>query len=135
MNLKKKKILAAKVLGVGKKRIRFIEPRLDEIKEAITRQDIKDLHKDGAIVIKEITGRRSVKRNHSRSVGNVRKKIKARKRNYIMLTRKLRKHLSELKSQGKLSHEEIAELRKRIRNKEFRGKEHFKEHIKENKSK
>jgi large subunit ribosomal protein L19e len=129
MNLQKKKALAAKVLGVGKKRIKFLEPRLEEIKEAITRQDIKDLYKDGAIVIKQITGRRSVKRNPSRSTGNVRKKIKLRKRKYVVLTRKLRRHLAELKIQKKVTPEEVTELRKRIRNKEFRGKAHFKEHI------
>ena len=54
MNLKKKKILAAKTLGVGRNRIRLLKSRLDEIKEAITKQDIRDLKNDGAILIKEI---------------------------------------------------------------------------------
>jgi large subunit ribosomal protein L19e len=129
MNLEKKKMLAAKVLKVGKKRIIFIEPRLEEIKEAITRQDIRDLHNDGAIIIREITGRRSVKRTPSRSAGNIRKKIKKRKRDYMNMTRKLRGYVAELKNQKKLTSEEITELRKKIRNKEFRGKAHLKEHI------
>jgi large subunit ribosomal protein L19e len=130
MNLEKKKILASKVLGVGKNRIMFLEPRLDEIKEAITRQDIRDLQKDGAIVIKNIKGRKTKRKRRSRSVGNLRKNIKNRKRNYVSLTRKLRKHVSELKNQGKLSKEEITEFRKRIRNKEFRSKNNLIEHIK-----
>ena len=54
MNLRKKKILAAKALKVGKERIIFLKPRLEEIKEAITKQDIKDLYKEGAIKIKEV---------------------------------------------------------------------------------
>ncbi len=58
MNLEKKKKLAARTLNVGKERIIFLKSRLEEIKEAITRQDIKDLHKDGAIIIKEEKGRK-----------------------------------------------------------------------------
>lgn len=129
MNLEKKKILASKVFGVGKSRIMFVEPRLDEIKEAITRQDIRDLQKDGAIIIKNIKGRRSKKTGKSRSVGNVRKKINKRKRNYVLLTRRLREYTAQLKNQGKFSKEEVAEIRKKIRNKHFRSKGHLKEHI------
>lgn len=113
MNLEKKKILASKVFGVGKSRIMFVEPRLDEIKEAITRQDIRDLQKDGAIIIKNIKGRRSKKTGKSRSVGNVRKKINKRKRNYVLLTRRLREYTAQLKNQGKFSKEEVAEIRKK----------------------
>ncbi len=43
MNLRTKKELAAKALKVGKERIVFVEARLDEIKEAITKQDMRDL--------------------------------------------------------------------------------------------
>ena len=46
MQLSNKKELAAKVLEVGKGRIIFVESALAEIKEAITRQDILDLHKN-----------------------------------------------------------------------------------------
>ena len=59
MDLKKKKALAVRALGVGAKRIKFLEPRLEEIKEALTKQDIRDLYKDGAIVIKNISGRKT----------------------------------------------------------------------------
>ena len=54
MNLAKKKSLAARVFGVGKSRVVFAKSRLNEIKEAITKQDIRDLKKDGAITILEI---------------------------------------------------------------------------------
>ncbi len=40
MNLSKKKLLAVKTLRVGKERITFSPSRLDEIKEAITKQYI-----------------------------------------------------------------------------------------------
>ena len=58
MQLAKKKELASKVLKVGKNRVVFVESSLPEIKEAITRQDILDLRKSGAIQIKEVSGRK-----------------------------------------------------------------------------
>ena len=131
MNLRKKKQLAAKTLKIGKNRILFLKPRLDEIKEAITKQDIRDLVKDGAIIIKQIKGRKKIKkRKRKKGFGNVKKKVKKRKESYVKVTRKLRKYLSELKRQGKISKEEVKDLRKKIRNKMFRSKSHLKEQIK-----
>ena len=78
MKLDKKKAIAARVFGVGKKRIIFVEPRLSEIKEAITKEDIRALKEDGAIIIKPIKARRSTpKRKVKRGPGNIRKKAKA----------------------------------------------------------
>ncbi|MEK6757647.1 MAG: 50S ribosomal protein L19e [Nanoarchaeota archaeon] len=130
MNLSKKKILAAHALKVGKKRIAFATSRLADIKEAITKQDIKDLHKDGAIFIKEIKGRKKRdKKAPKRSPGNVRKKVNKRKQEYVIMTRKLRKHVAEIKKQGILSVGEIKDMRKKIRNKAFRSKAHMKEYV------
>ena len=58
MNLKKKKALAAKALKVGVGRIKFNPLRIDEIKEAITKQDIKDLNASKAIIVREVKGRK-----------------------------------------------------------------------------
>ena len=130
MNLAKKKALAVRTLKVGKERIIFSKSRLNEIKEAITKQDIRDLQRDGAIVIKEIKGRRKIKkRKRKRSPGKIKKKVNKRKEEYVIMTRKLRKYVAEMKKQGKLSREEIAEIRKRIRNKKFKSKSHLKEYI------
>ena len=130
MNLAKKKALAVRTLKVGKERIIFSKSRLNEIKEAITKQDIRDLQNDGAIVIKEIKGRRKIKKKkRKRSSGKIKKKVNKRKEEYVIMTRKLRKYVAEMKKQGKLSREEITEIRKRIRNKKFRSKSHLKEYI------
>jgi large subunit ribosomal protein L19e len=128
MNLRKKKALAARTFGVGLARIEFVKPRLEEIKEAITKQDIRDLHKDGAIKIKEIKGRKTItKKKKKKSVGNVRKKVNRRKSEYVAMTRKLRKHLAE--NREKLTDKERKEIRKKIRNRFFRSKAHLKEHM------
>ncbi len=129
MNLKKKKDLARKILKVGKDRIIFVEPRLEEIKEAITKQDIRDLQKEGAINIKEKKGKKKVKRKKSRSIGNIRKKVNKRKREYIDITRKLRKYIAELKKQNKITKDEAEDIRKKIRNRNFKSKENLKDYI------
>ncbi|OIO41781.1 hypothetical protein COX97_00985 [Candidatus Pacearchaeota archaeon CG_4_10_14_0_2_um_filter_05_32_18] len=130
MNLSNKKILAAKTLGVGTGRIELNINRLDEIKEAITRQDIKDLVKSGAIKIKETKGRRkNVKRKQRRRIGKIKLKVKARKRSYIIITRKLRTYIKGLKTQEKITNEKYAELRKQIRNRSFKSKRHLKENL------
>ncbi|MFH1365361.1 MAG: 50S ribosomal protein L19e [archaeon] len=126
MDLGKKRALAARTLKVGKERIFFVPSRLDEVKEAMTKQDIRDLHKEKAILIRDIKGRRiKIRKKKKKGDGNKKKNIKNKKKTYMILTRKLRKDLGNLKSQGKISKEESKEIRKRIRNKAYRSKAHF----------
>jgi large subunit ribosomal protein L19e len=128
MNLTNKKELAAKVLKVGKNRIYFVEENLPEIKEAITRQDIQDLHAAGAIQIKEVSGRKkNVKRKNRRRTGKVKKKVNVRKQEYVIITRKLRTYLKYLLKTGKVDREEYKETRKQIRARKFKSKRNLKE--------
>ena len=130
MKLRSKKLMAARTLKVGKKRIHFSNSRLDEIKEAITKQDIRDLKSDGAIIIKEIKGRkRKIGKPKKRGPGKVKKNVSKRKQKYVVMTRKLRKCVWEMKKQEKISNEEYKDIRKKIRNKFFRSKSHLKEYI------
>lgn len=130
MNLEKKKQLAARALGVGKSRIHFNTQRLDEIKEAITKQDIRDLYVAGAISINESLGRRKVvKRKIVRKAGSIKKKVKGGKREYITITRKLRSYLAELKKHEKISSEQFYKLRTEIRARAFKSKAQLKERI------
>jgi len=87
MKLEGKKELASRALGIGKKRIVFNKERISEIKEAITKQDIRDLLKDKAIFINEIKGRKKiVRRKTRRRAGSVKKKVNNRKRDYMNIT-------------------------------------------------
>ena len=129
MNLSKKKDLARRTLGIGRERIIFLESRLEDIKEAITKQDIRDLQKEGAILIREIRGKRKAKKKRKRSTGNIRKKVKRRKKDYVIMTRKLRKYVSEMKKMGKISKEDVRDIMKKIRNRIFMSKSHLREHI------
>ena len=131
MKLDKKKELAARTLKVGKARIIFNTSRLDEIKEAITKQDIKDLLTDKAITVKEIKGRKKiVKRRTRRKPGSIRKKVNTRKQDYVKLTRKLRLFLHNLKKRGNLPQERFIELRKEIRASSLKNLAQLKEKIK-----
>ena len=129
MNLRAKKQLA-NTLGVGKERIVFVNERIEEIKEAITKQDIRDLKKDGAIIIKEIKGRKkNTAKKRRRGMGKVRRKVNTRKKDYVTLTRKLRKTLADKKRKGEIDRKEFKEIRKKIRNKIFKSKTHLKEYL------
>ena len=130
MNLKNKKELAGKTLKVGKDRIVFVNERLAEIKEAITKQDIKDLVSAGAIKISPIKGRKTnVSRKNKRGTGKVKLKVNKRKQEYVIITRKLRRYVLELKKQGRISVDEATEIRKGIRNRAFKSKANLKLYV------
>jgi len=130
MQLSKKKALAAKVLDVGKERVIFSTENLPEIKEAITRQDIRDLVSSGAISIRPIRGRKKViRRKHRRRTGKVKQKVKKKKEDYVIMTRKLRKFAKHLLKTNQIENEKYKEVRKRIRARKFKGKRHLKESI------
>ena len=128
MNFANKKALAAKVLKVGKNRIYFNTESLDEIKEAITRQDIQDLYKAGAIQIKEVAGRKKiVKRKQRRRTGKIKKKVNKSKQEYVIITRKLRTFLKFLLKTGSIDRDKYKEARKQVRARKFKSKRNLKE--------
>ena len=129
MQLNKKKELAGRVFGIGKERIVFNKEGLSDIKEAITREDIRDLYKRKVIVIRAIKGRKKIARRKRRKTGKIRKKVNTRKKDYATLTRKLRAFIAELKNKEIIRAEEYRNLRKEIRSKNFRSKAHIKERI------
>ncbi len=130
MNMGNRKELAAKTLKVGKDKITFVRARLEEIKEAITKQDIRELVLTGAIKVKMKKGRKTnVSRKNRKGEGKIKKKVNKRKQEYVIITRKLRAFTAELKKQGKLSKEEVTEIRKRIRNRAFKSKANLKSYV------
>jgi large subunit ribosomal protein L19e len=132
MNLLKKKELAARTLNVGKSRIVFNKQRIEDIKEAITKQDIRDLQQDKAILVKQIKGKSKIKKRKTRrGVGTRKKKVNTRKQDYVILTRKLRSYLATLKKQNKIEQLPFIELRKEIRARTIKSLAHMKERIKE----
>jgi large subunit ribosomal protein L19e len=130
MKLDKKKQFIANVLGIGKGRIVLNTNRLADIKEAMTRQDVKDLLNDGAIFIKDIHGRAKVERRKNRRRAGSKKKFTEKgKKVYMRLTRKLRAYLAELKRKSLITPEVFKKLRQEIRAHSFKSKTHLKERM------
>lgn len=132
MKLEKKRALVARTLGVGNDRIIFNANSLSSIKEAITKQDVRDLIGAGAIKVRERKGRKAVERRLSRRrYGSIKKKVKNSKSQYIILTRKLRAYLFQLREKKRINPQDYETLRKEIKMKSFRSLSHMKERMKE----
>ncbi|MEN7982005.1 MAG: 50S ribosomal protein L19e [Nanoarchaeota archaeon] len=132
MNLRTKKTLASSALKVGRERVVFLKSRIDEIKEAITKQDIRDLKQEGAILVKDIGGRKkNVKRKNKRGTGKIKKKVNTRKQDYVIMTRKLRKIVAGKKVLGEIDRAETKDIRNKIRNRVFKSGAHLKKYIME----
>lgn len=116
-NLKAKKTMAAKVLGVGLNKVWFDPSRLNEIKEAITKQDIADLIKDKAIKkkpdegVKRRAGKLKLKRkNKGRKRNEGRIRLRTRKQDYHKRIRKMRNFLKTFKKNEQISKKRYYEL-------------------------
>lgn len=130
MKLDKKKQLAMKVLKVGKGRVIFDSESLAEIKEAITKQDIRDLFSQGIIKIKGKKGKKRLeKRKTKRKSGKRKKRVRKEKKDYVRITRKLRRYVLELRKSEKISKEDYKRLRKEIKARAFKSKSRLKEHL------
>jgi large subunit ribosomal protein L19e len=49
VNIRKKRELIARIIGVGANRVRFEPDKLDEVSDSITRENMRALIKNGAI--------------------------------------------------------------------------------------
>ncbi len=132
MNLANKKELAKKALGIGKRRIIFTKAGSTEINEAITKNDIRDLVKEGIILIRPVSGRRKVeKRKRKRGPGKIKMTSKRRKQGYVKITRKLRAYVKSLKDSSKITKELYYELRKKIKTRAFKSQAQLKNYLME----
>jgi large subunit ribosomal protein L19e len=134
MNLANKKVLASRALHVGKNKIVFNPEGLNEIKEAITKQDIMNLFNEGIISIKPKSGRKKIKkRTTKKGPGKIKLKVKHRKRDYVKITRKLRKIILTLKNNKTISKELYRDLRKKIKMRFFKSRQNLNDYLKNQK--
>ncbi|MEK6820313.1 MAG: 50S ribosomal protein L19e [Nanoarchaeota archaeon] len=129
MNLRKKKKLIARVLKIGMGRVILDKDMQEEIKEAITRQDIKQLKTEKIVRIKEGKGRKKQRRKGKRGMGSIKKKVGKRKKTYVAMIRKMRGYVKDLKERGQITREQHTKLRKRAKAREFRDLSHLREAI------
>lgn len=143
MKLNNQKRLAASVLGISSKRVKLDPERLTEIKEAITKSDIRALMREGAITS---IHKRGVSRNRARDNIIQRKKGRrygkgslkgvstsrlSRKTAWINRVRSQREFIKYLKQKGVLSVYNYRLLRNKIKGGFFRSRRHVKLFIEE----
>ena len=136
VNLKAKKRLAARVTGVGIHRIKFDTDHLDDIADAITRENIRSLITANTIRIKSFTGT-SKGRAHTKKAQKNKRGTKqgskqgakgarvGKKEVYVAKVRSLRRLLKIAKDRKDLTNPEFWELYKKVGGNTVRNKAHL----------
>jgi large subunit ribosomal protein L19e len=143
MDLKIQKRLAAEVLNCSEKRVILDTTKLEDIKEAITKADIRSLINDGAITRRPIKGVSrfwakyisSQKKKGRRKGFGSRKGVKTArlgdKEKWMNSVRLQRKFLKELRAKSIISRKNYADLYMKSKGGFFRSKQHIKLFIEE----
>jgi len=142
-SVKSQKRMAAEIMKIGKNRVHISPTNLEEVKQAITREDVKKLIKKGIIKKKKINGISSFrkkkhtaqkKKGRRKGVGSRKGKKGARtpkKRNWINKIRIQRRFLLNIKN--KLKKGQFRRLYLMCKGGFFRSKAHLKLFINEHK--
>ena len=145
MELKVQKRIAADVLKCSKNRVVFDSDRLSDIKEAITKVDIRSLVNEGAIKVRPIKGtsrikarKRALQRSKGRQKGFGKRKGKkgarlTKKRAWINKVRVQREFVKELREKELITTNAYQQLYLKIKGGFFRSKRHIKLYIDEHK--
>jgi len=137
MSIVSKKRIAASILKVGVNRVRIDPERIQDVVDAVTREDIKRLIKEGAIwaVPKRgiSSGRRKMKRKR-RGPGSKKGSKGARmgkKERWVRQVRALRRYLKALKARRRISNEIFKQVYKKVKGGEIKTVRRLKEIIAE----
>ena len=136
VNLKAKKRLASRVTGVGVHRIKFDSDHLDDIADAITRQNIRSLITANTIQIKPFTGtsrgRAQAKKDQKKKRGTGQGSKQGRKgarvgkkEVYVAKVRSLRRLLKIAKDRKDITNSEFWVLYKKVGGNTVRNKAHL----------
>jgi large subunit ribosomal protein L19e len=141
-NLAAKKKMAAEVLGVGVSRIWLDPGQTDKLQDAITRESIKQLIKDGVIKVKKKKGisrgrvrqRKAKLKKRGRGAGSKEGAKGARagkKERWVKKVRALRRYVKILKDRGEITNDTAKKLRLMIKGGQVRSLRHLREIISE----
>ena len=146
VNLRAKKRLVSRIVGVGLHRVKFDNDHLDDITDAITRVNIRSLITANTIKIKRIVGtshgRATLKKIQRRKRGTKQGSKKGRKgarvgkkRVHITKVRALRWRLKVSKDRKEITNKEFWELYKKVGGNTIRNVAHLRSLIDEKVSK
>jgi len=136
--------LASAVMGCGKKRVWFDETRLEEIKESITKADVRRLVADGAVREKPENSNSKARirkskdqKRKGRQKGHGRRKGKktareGKKELWVKRIRVQRKLLKTLKENGLIELKVYRNLSRKAKGGFFRSKRHIKLYAEDN---
>jgi large subunit ribosomal protein L19e len=143
MKLKVQKRLAAAVLKCSPKRVWFDEDRLSDIKESITKQDLKGLIADGAIRLKPVksisqgrTRKKKIQKSKGLQKGHGSRKGSARagnpsKTEWMMKIRVQRRFIKLLREKQLVDRQTYGQLYLKAKGGFFRSKRHIKIYLEE----
>jgi large subunit ribosomal protein L19e len=144
VNIKKKRELVARILGVGSNRVRFEPDRLEDVGDSITRENIRSLVNSGAIWTVQRKGtsrgrsvdKKSVWKIHGKGPGSKKGKRTARvgkKAVYVVRVRSMRYHLKVLKERKDINNDVYWNLYKKVNGGQVRSLAHLRDLVKETK--
>ena len=136
VNLRAKKRLVSRIVGVGINRVRFDNDDLDDVADAITRDDIRSLITANTITIKSFTGtsrgRAKIKKiqaskrgTKSGSKKGTKGARKGKKTVYVKKVRALRYILKISKDRKEITNESFKAIYKKIGGNTIRNKAHL----------
>lgn len=142
INLRDKRELAARTLGVGVNRIKLEPEFMEDVLDAITRGDIRSLVTARTIYVAKIKGtsrgrtraRHLKVRKRGRGPGSKKGRKTARqgkKQIWVRKVRSMRRHIKILKSRNDISNKAYWSLYTKIRGGHVRSLSHLRELVKE----
>jgi len=143
MNIRSQKKLAAEIMKVGLSRVKIKPEGRNEVGEAITRNDIRNLIAKGIVTKVEKRGARRTdskfrkeqkKRGRRKGQGGrkgAKYAKKSKKREWIDKVRPLRKLLRGLRDSGRLDRNNYRKLYSAVKGGSFRNKKHLYYYMKE----
>jgi large subunit ribosomal protein L19e len=143
MKLSMQKRIAGRLLNCSPKKIRFDPERLDEVREAITKTDIRGLIGDHAVWslpkrgVSRVRARKAAKQKRKglrKGAGSRKGTFNAKltiKRRWIIAIRVQRGFLKELKEKKLITHQVYRDLYMKVKGGFFRSKRHIKLFIEE----
>jgi large subunit ribosomal protein L19e len=146
VNLRKKRELIARMLGIGANRVRFEPDKLDDIADSITREDLRSLVKRGTIWTTKVKGtsrgraktKQAIRKKSGLGPGSKKGKKTARmgkKSAYVMKIRSLRHHLKVMKDRNEINRQTYWLTYKKVDGGQVRSVSHLRDMVKHTKTK
>jgi large subunit ribosomal protein L19e len=146
VNLKKKRELVARILGIGANRVRFEPDKLDDIADSITREDLRSLVKRGTIWTTKVKGtsrgraktKQAIRKKSGLGPGSKKGKKTARtgkKSAYVTKIRSMRYHLKVMKDRNEINRQTYWLIYKKVNGGQVRSVSHLRDIVKQTKAK